>query len=123
MEIPILLRVNIQLPMFKPYAEVGPTIGLNLSSSYTMELNYAGQSMSEDFNNKDNTSSTEFGLAFGAGVEYSIIPLISFVIDGRYSLGLSDLSKDQSTADQLQVQNPKIKSRGIQFTVGVMFGL
>jgi len=123
LEIPVLLKVNIPLPMVKPYAEVGPTIGLNLSSSFTTDITYAGQDMSEDTDNKDNTSSTEFGLAFGAGVEYSISPLVSFVIDGRYSLGLSDLSKDQANADQQQGQNPKIKSSGIQFTLGVLFGL
>jgi hypothetical protein len=123
LEIPILLRASIPLPQVKPYAEVGPAIGFNLSSSFTMDLTYGGQSISEDIDNKDNTSSTEFGLIFGAGIEYSVNPLVSFIVDGRYSLGLSDLSKGQTTADQQNGQNAKIKSSGIQITFGIMFGL
>lgn len=123
LEVPVLIRVNIPLPAIKPYAEVGPTIGFNLSSSFTTDITYSGQSMSEDTDNKDNTASTEFGLVFGAGVEYSIIPLVSIIFDGRYSLGLTDLSKGQTNTGQQQEQNSKIKSSGIQFTLGVLFGL
>ncbi len=123
LEIPVLLHVNIPLPAIQPFVEAGPTVGFNLSSSYTTEFTYMGQSFSDNTNNKDNTASTEFGLIFGAGVEYNVIPLITLMFNGRYSLGLTELSKNQTSTDQQQTTNPKIKSTGIQFSVGILFGL
>ena len=39
----------------------------------------------------------EFGLVFGAGVEFG-----KFIIDGRYSHGFTNLNKDES--EQLEVK-------------------
>ncbi len=116
LEIPILLRVNLPVPGIKPYAEAGPTIGFNMSSTVTTDFTANGQSGTNDTDDKDNTSSTEFGLAFGAGVEYGVAPFTSLVFDVRYALGLSN-TQSNSTGNQ------SIKTNGIQLSVGVLFGL
>jgi len=121
LEVPVLLRVYLPVPGIKPYAEAGPTIGFNLSSSYTTDYSYLGQSYSEDTDNKDNTKSVEFGLAFGAGVEFSVAPFTSLLVDARYSLGLTNTASDQSI--QPGEQSITVKTNGIQISAGVMFGL
>lgn len=121
LEIPVLMRVYLPVPGLKPYAEAGPTIGINLSSSYTTEYSYQGQSNSEDTDNKDNTKSVEFGLAFGAGVEFSVAPFTSLFLDARYSLGLTNTASEQAT--QPGEQSLTAKTNGIQISAGIIFGL
>lgn len=121
LEIPILFRVYLPVPGIKPYAEAGPAIGFNMSSTLTTDVSVGGQSNSEDTDEKDNTSSVEFGLALGAGIEYSIAPFTSLVLDLRYSLGLTNTASNQST--QPGEQSQTVKTNGFQISAGLMFGL
>lgn len=123
-ELPILLRVYIPVQgiNLKPYAEAGPTVGFNLSSSYTADYTIQFQgSGSTNQDNSSNTSSVEFGLAFGAGLEYGVAPSTSIGLDIRYSLGLSDILTNQTA--QPGQQTISEKTNGFQFTVFSMFAL
>lgn len=119
LEIPILLKLKIPTPGgIRPYVFAGPNIGILLSSNETDEPN-GYQSSDMDF--KDYTSSTNFGIDFGAGVGFDIAPLITLLIDGRYSLGLTNVLNDKGK--QLLNSDQTVKNRGIQIVAGLMFGL
>jgi len=64
---------------------------------------------------KDDIKSIDFGLAFGGGVSLPMGNNTVFV-EGRYSLGLSDINDDSS-------DDTEIKTKGIQIMAGITFPL
>jgi hypothetical protein len=112
LEIPILIKAKFPLGVVSPHVFLGPNIGLLLSAN--SEFKAGGQTQDTDI--KDNLSSIDFALDFGAGVGITVAPFISIVFDARYSLGLSNIIKNPQ-------QNESGKTRGIQLIVGAMFGL
>lgn len=119
LDIPILLKLKLPVPgPVTPYAFAGPSIGILLSAS--------SETGGQDTDIKDQLSSTDFGLDFGAGVAFDVAPLVSLMLDARYSLGLSDIFGDtgkQDWAQETGIVGQKIKTTGIQIIAGVMFGL
>ncbi|MDO8549041.1 MAG: porin family protein [Ignavibacteria bacterium] len=113
-EIPILLKLKIPTPGgISPYFFVGPDIGILLSSNQEFEA----PGFNQENDTKETTSSIDFVLDIGAGVGFSVGPIVVLTFDARYALGLSDLN------DNPQNSNQSIKSTGIQILVGAMFGL
>ncbi len=119
LEIPILLKLKIPTPGgVSPYVYAGPDIAFLLSANETDEPNGYPSS---DSDQKDFTSSTNFGLDLGAGVGFNVAPLISLIVDARYALGLSNVLSDKG--QQQSGSNQKVKTKGFQIAAGVMFGL
>jgi len=117
-EIPILFKVRIPVPgAVTPYAFVGPNLGFVLSSKSLLEA--GGQSQETDW--KDETSSVNFGLDFGAGAGFKVAPLTTILLDVRYSLGLTNMLNDKGK--QSYGGDQSIKSTGFQILAGVLFGL
>lgn len=114
-EIPILLKAKFPAGPLKPYVFAGPSIGFLLAATETEEA----QGQSTDVDIKDQLSSTDIGLLFGAGAEFKVAPLVALTLDARYSLGLTDLSKTVPG----EVAHRSIKTTGIQILVGVLFHL
>jgi hypothetical protein len=112
-EIPILFKVKFSAGSITPYVFAGPNIGILLSSDIEQEI--AGQTAEADI--KDQTSSIDFVIDFGAGIGFAVGPGVALTFDARYALGLTDLNDDP------QAGNQTIKSSGIQILVGAMFGL
>ena len=117
LEIPILLKYKINLPgSVQPYVFAGPNLGFILS---TKELDEAGgQSAETDL--KDQSSSINFGIDFGAGAGFKVAPMIVVILDIRYALGLTSIQNDKGK--QVSGFN-SIKTSGFQIVAGVMFGL
>ena len=119
LEIPILLKLKIPTPgSITPYVFAGPNIGIALSAS--------AETGNQDTDIKDEITSTDFALDFGAGVGFKVAPLIVLVLDARYSLGLSDIFNDTGKQDFEQgtgIAGQKIKTTGIQIVAGIMFDL
>lgn len=113
-EIPMLLKGKFLTGPVLPYVFFGPSLGIRLSASETDE---AAGFPSQDLDIKDQTNSIDFGLVFGAGAEFALAPTVGITVDGRYALGLTDLSKEQPD----QIQHRKIKTKGIQLLAGVLF--
>jgi|SRR5690606_27367911 len=111
LQIPVLVKAKIPLGVVKPYGFLGPNIGINLSA--TQEFEGGGQSLDMD---NENVSSIDFGVDFGAGVAFSVMPVMDLTFDIRYSLGFTNV------IDKPQ-QNESAKTRGLQFMLGAMFGL
>ncbi|UCC81190.1 MAG: PorT family protein [Candidatus Zixiibacteriota bacterium] len=85
LEIPILIKATPPMTgNFKPNIFIGPSFGILTNAKLKIDTppGYATRSIKEDM------SSTDIGLSFGAGVEFELTQgAITF--DGRYSLGLS----------------------------------
>ena len=123
LEFPVLLKAKLPVGPVKPYALFGPTLGIVMSSTETDELKggfkFQDGSSSMDTDIKNTTSSTDFGLMFGAGVEFSVAPMVALTFDGRYALGLTNLLSNQ----QNQQTQLSVKSNGIMFFVGALVRL
>lgn len=92
LEIPLLAKYKFDML----YVNAGPSLGFQLDGS-------------DKFNNLYGSKprTVDFGLQFGAGVAIPTGPG-KFIIDGRYDLGLSDLSKGPGT----------VRNRGLNLSVG-----
>jgi len=113
-EIPVLFKVKFATGgAVAPYVFAGPNIGLTLSADLEDDIN--GQTSETDI--KDETSSMDFAIDFGAGVGFMVSPGVVIIFDARYALGLSNLNDNPNDPDT------KIKSTGIQLLLGAMFGL
>jgi opacity protein-like surface antigen len=110
-EFPALFKVKFPLTEVKPYLIGGPTLGISVSS--TVESTAGTQSATSDVSS--SVESIDFGLLFGAGLDFNIGPKMDLFAQGGYSLGLSNILKGNTTAT--------IKNYGIQLTGGVKFKL
>lgn len=66
----------------------GPTLGFNVKSE--LEITLGGFTGSADL---DGVEAFEFGVAFGAGVNFDAGPVV-LGVDGRYGLGVTDVASD-----------------------------
>lgn len=105
-ELPVLARIS------RPgsgrigyYAAGGPTFGLRVRARSRTEF----EGETGDIDVSDQVSRTDVGVALGGGVEIGAL-----VIDARYTLGLTDIDKDDS--DEVKVSN-----RVLSLTVGFRF--
>ena len=88
LEFPIALKAKLGTASLKPYLFAGPNYGINLSAENRNYFN-DGSVIIEDI--KGETRKIYFNLDFGCGVEYAVVPNLSFLFDTRYSLGLSNM--------------------------------
>lgn len=70
--------------------QAGPQIGLNLSAKAKAEASFDGISFSETVDIKDEVEALDLGFNFGLG--YNITEKL--FLEGRYNIGLSNISKD-----------------------------
>jgi hypothetical protein len=109
LEFPALLKVKFPLTEIKPYVIGGPTLGINLSA--TAETISGTQTQTSDLS--ANTESIDFGLFFGAGMDFSVTPKMDLFFQGGYAFGMSNIAKGITTVT--------VKTNGIQLTGGVKF--
>ena len=94
---------------FRPNIFVGPSFGF-LTGAASKE----GDGESVDIDNYSDIFSTfDFGLTGGLGLNWLIADETRIVLDGRYTHGLSDLSKADG----------KVNNQGFTISAGVTFGL
>lgn len=115
LQIPVLFRVKFIEGTVRPYAFVGPNIGLVLSSK--AKFQGFAQIPDGEYDVKNTTSSIDFGLEFGGGTEFKVTRQVALVGDIRYNLGLSNLEK----SPQQQGQSATVKSRNFVILFGVLF--
>jgi len=90
LEIPVLVKYSLPVPVVKPNLYVGPEVGFLLSAKDKFEETGA-QTTETDI--KSFIASTDFGAVFGASAHILVADL-----DLRYTLGLKSTSKAVSTA-------------------------
>jgi hypothetical protein len=102
-DIPVLVKFNLPIPVFSPYIEGGASYGILLSAKQKTEA--GGQSEETDI--KDQFSKSDVSLIVGVGVEFLILE-----IDARMVLGQTKLGKNSDA---------KVFNNGIIFTAGLRF--
>ncbi len=83
LEVPVLFKYSLPVPLLKPNVFVGPSVGILLSAHGTIET--TGQPTQES-DLKSSYKSTDWGAVFGAGASVFAINL-----NVRYTLGLTKL--------------------------------
>jgi len=111
LEFPALLKVKFPLTEVKPYLIAGPTLGIKLSANE--EASDGTQTQDTDISSL--VESTDFGLLFGAGIDFKVGNKTSLFFQPAYSLGLTNVLKNSTTTT--------IKNYGFQITGGVKFSL
>jgi hypothetical protein len=102
LEAPVLARIGFAR---KYYVAAGPSMAFAMRAK--ARSSYGGAA--EEIDVLDQVKRFDFGVAMGGGVEFG-----SIVIDGRYTLGLTDIDKDTSDGTQT-------KNRTISLTAGFKF--
>jgi len=121
LEVPALLKIALGTSSTRPYLMVGPSIGVNLSS----KLKFSASGISAELDAKEITKSTDFGLAFGAGLSFPV-STSSIFVEGRYNLGLLDIAKEGTLkfmGEDIVSGDAEVKTRGLQIMAGIAFPL
>ena len=109
-DIPVLVKFNLPIPMLSPYIEGGVSYGILLSAKQKSETtsNIPGTpSGTTETDVKDQFKKSDLSVLIGVGVELLILD-----INARYSLGMTKLDKDGLF---------KAYNRGIILTAGLRF--
>ncbi len=108
-----------------PYFLGGVEVGFLMKATADREVAYVGGRESGSDDIKDNLKGTDFAVNLGAGLQFPISTSISFLIEGRYSHGLTNINDGffiESTAPGAStVTEPDIKTRCIYALAGVRF--
>lgn len=109
LEVPVLARFNLGMPgPVTPHVLAGPYLGFNVNSE--IEGSDGESSVSSDIS--DEIVSTDFGLLFGAGVDFNL-GMTALNAQIRYGLGLTNVFEDDVDDD--------IKNGVFSIAVGVRF--
>ncbi len=112
-----MLRFAVQNQGLRPYFMAGPEIGFLVDATAKSEINGEDQ---DDEDLKDFTKSTDFGINFGAGLEFPS-GNSAFFVEGRYAMGLTDILDDEDEDNKQEDSKPEAKHRGIYLMGGVRF--
>lgn len=101
-DVPVLARVRLAHLFF---VEGGASMGFRLRAKARARFSGA----TEEIDMSDSVQRFDLGVAMGGGVE-----LGRLILDGRYTLGFTDIDKDKTDASQA-------KNRTLSATIGVRF--
>ena len=101
-EVPVLGRVRLGRIF---YAAAGPSMAFRLQAK--SRVRFSGST--EEVDVSEQVEQFDFGVAMGGGVQLGVL-----IIDGRYTLGLTDVDKDKTDSST-------IKNRAISVTAGFRF--
>ena len=97
-EVNIPISAKYKFPMegsnIKPYVFGGGDIGFVMKAEEEQKNIPGTADTTADI--KDQIESVDYGLHFGAGVEFEVSPGVNVFLDGRYGLGLKDVAKSTS---------------------------
>jgi hypothetical protein len=104
--IPVHLKLKYPSPLLKPYGLAGLNLGILLSAKGKTEETGI-PAVEEDI--ADECNSIDFGLDFGAGVEFALPALTPFV-EFVYYVGLTNVPKDMP--DEVTMKNSGWELKG-----------
>ncbi len=90
-EIPVLIKYTLPVPVVNPALFAGPSVGILMSAKVNADVAGIG---SQEVDIKSTTTNTDFGLVFGASANIAII-----TVSARYTMGLTTL--DKGTSDKV----------------------
>jgi len=104
-EVPVLVMYALSESSTRTFNVFGgPSLGFNVKARAGAD--FGDESFSEDIS--DEIESFDFGVVFGAGVNFG-----RFTVDGRYTFGLSNINKE--------TEEGKAKNRTLAFLAGYRF--
>ncbi|HUT08706.1 MAG TPA: porin family protein [Candidatus Latescibacteria bacterium] len=104
-EIPLLLKIKIPLPVIQPFVFAGPSVGFKLSEK--IQINGEDIPLEEKL-----LKNNDYGAIFGAGLNLGR----NFMLDVRYSLGL------QKVLDTIEGETALDVKNGVwSATIGIAF--
>jgi hypothetical protein len=115
-----MFRFTVQNEGMRPFFMAGPEIGFLLDAEGETTGGDNGETDTVDL--KDETKSTDFGINFGAGLEFPS-GNSTFFVEARYALGLAniyDVSDEEETKMNGDTE-PDVKHRGIYLMAGIRF--
>lgn len=89
----------------------GPALGFKSAAKLRIDV----MGISEEADIKDTVKGTDVGLSFGAGVRILASETVNLLLDGRFTLGLSDFPEGTGA--------PSLKNDALAFTAGLSFPL
>ena len=91
-QVPVSVKYKfpIQGSTVKPYVFGGGDVGFSAKAE--------SESGGATVDIKDSTESVNYGVHFGAGVEFEVSPGVNIMVDGRYNLGIKDIDKTAGEA-------------------------
>jgi len=104
-EVPLLLKLRIPLPVIQPFVFAGPTVGFKLQEK--LESNGEEVPLTENL-----LKNNDYGAIFGAGLNLGR----NFMVDVRYSLGLQKVISTVEGAVQ-----PDFKNGVWSASIGIAF--
>ncbi len=113
MALTLLAKAKFGHGSLVPNVFLGPDLGFLLSA--TRSLTPASSTTATDSDIKANFSGADFAFDFGAGLEYPLLEVADIFLSMRYSLGLSNVQTQPTTASW--------KTRGFQVLFGLEFAL
>jgi hypothetical protein len=99
LSLPVLVKVSF-LPGTTPFVVAGGAVGYTLSQKELWKSPYS--SGEEDLT--DDVNRLQYGLVFGGGVDFALAGM-TFSLEARYTLGLSNLIKNPWGDEKATVQN------------------
>jgi hypothetical protein len=105
-EIPVLARYTFGTGTTRGYVFGGPSFDFKVDAK--VKASFEGEDEEEDID--EDVETFEFAIVVGGGVEFG-----HFLVEGRFSLGLTDLVKDDEEFDQ------SIRNRTFAILGGVRF--
>lgn len=105
-EIPVLARYTFGTGATRGYVFGGPSFDFKVDAK--VKASFEGEEEEEDID--EDVETFEFAIVVGGGVEFG-----HFLVEGRFSLGLTDLVKDDEDFDQ------SIRNRTFSILGGVRF--
>lgn len=110
-QVPVLLRINVLPGPISPMICGGPYGAYRLSAKDVSYDSVSGVTTTTDI--KDQTVSTDYGLAFGGGIDFKLVAF-KLSAEVRYNLGLANLEKNPPAGEST-------KNRTLMILVGIGF--
>ena len=123
-DIPALLKISLSQGNTQPYVMAGVDVAIKLGDANLVYDKIVIDGMDVTSLVPENereeelpTKSTDFGVNFGAGIQFPIGNNQLFV-EGQYNIGLVNVADEPGDDDVVEV-----KTKGIQIKVGILFPL
>lgn len=117
-QVPVLVKFDVPVAgTIIPALYAGPYVGFLTKAE--LEASYQGESASQDV--KDYTKSMDYGLVFGAAMDFNLAA-VTLVFEGRYTYGLTTVDDSWGELDDPPSdEEADVKNHSIMFLAGVAF--
>jgi len=119
LQVPLFLKMKTkEIGMMKYFGQFGLGAGYALSAKSKTTTTIGSTVTESTSTNKDNLFPLRVSLLIGLGLEYNISGNTSLVVGATFDNGFTPLLKEKDSANRT---NPSLKSKGITFTIGILF--